>query len=98
VGEVIVGAVDGLSEVARTFEVIATGLLGLTIGFAYWWTYFDFVGRRRPAEAKSGVLRSQWMLSHLGVMMSIAATGESVGLLHGFPGEADSDQESPYRG
>ena len=51
-GEVIVGVVEGLSEAERTAEVAATGLLGLMIGFAFWWTFFDFAGRRLPKESE----------------------------------------------
>ncbi len=49
-GEVVVGVVDGLSEGERTFRSIATGMLGLGIGFAYWWMYF--VGRRPSAAPR----------------------------------------------
>jgi hypothetical protein len=37
-GEVLVGVVDGLAETERNVRSVATGLLGLAIGFAYWWT------------------------------------------------------------
>ncbi|MGC2240926.1 MAG: low temperature requirement protein A, partial [Acidimicrobiia bacterium] len=70
-GEVVVGVVGGLSEAVRNVETIATGLLGLSIGFAYWWTYFDFVGRRLPNGAP--VIRMQWIVAHLPTTMAIAA-------------------------
>lgn len=75
-GEVVVGVVDGLSDAERTVRSIATGLLGLMIGFALWWTYFDFVGRRLPKT--SGSALSQWIFSHLPVTMSIAAIGAAL--------------------
>lgn len=73
-GEVVVGVVTGLSETVRNFGVMATGLIGLGIGFGAWWTYFDFVGRRRP-RSDSGV---QWMFSHLPISMGIAAAGAAL--------------------
>ena len=75
-GEVVVGVVDGLSEADRSAEVIATGLLGLSVGFAYWWTYFDFVGRRGPLD--NPVVRMRWLFAHLPVTMSIAAGGAAM--------------------
>lgn len=73
-GEVVVGVVTGLAEADRSFRVLATGLLGLGIGFGAWWTYFDFVGRRHP---RSG-LGVQWMFSHLPISMGIAAAGAAL--------------------
>lgn len=75
-GEVIVGVVSGLSETERNFESIATGLIGLMIGFAFWWTYFDFVGRRLPAVRQTALI--QWMTGHLPVALSITATGAAM--------------------
>lgn len=72
-GEVIVGVVHGITEAGRTPIAVATGILGLGIGFAYWWSYFDLVGVRRVASGR-GVL-SRWVLGHLPVTLSIAATG-----------------------
>lgn len=77
-GEVVVGVVTGLSEVERTVESIATGMIGLMIGFGIWWTYFDFVGRRFPKAGSQSI----WMAGHLPVVMSIAASGAAmVGLI-----------------
>lgn len=75
-GEVVVGVTAGLSDAERTGETIATGLLGLSIGFAYWWTYFDFVGRRRPVNEPP--VRVRWLLAHLPVTMAIAAAGAAM--------------------
>jgi low temperature requirement protein LtrA len=75
-GEVVVGVVGGLADSARDVESIATGLLGLMIGFAYWWTYFDFVGRRLPRHEP--VIRNWWLTAHLPVTMSIAAAGAAM--------------------
>lgn len=75
-GEVVVGVIAGLSETARDFPSVATGLIGLMIGFGIWWTYFDFVGRRRPRNTRGAP--TQWMFSHLPVTMSIAASGAAM--------------------
>ena len=75
-GEVVVGVVDGLSEVETDFISITTGLLGLCVGFALWWTYFDFAGRRLPRHSSGSIL--QWMLGHLPMAMSIAVVGASM--------------------
>jgi low temperature requirement protein LtrA len=86
-GEVVVGVVSGLSEALVSFRVMATGLIGLGIGFGAWWTYFDFVGRRHP-RPDSGVL---WMFSHLPLSMGIAATGAALVSLV----EHAGDQQAP---
>lgn len=75
-GEVIVGVVEGLSEAERTPLVVVSGALGLTIGFAYWWTYFDFVGRRLPKVTRGWSVG--WVLWHIPVTMSIAASGAAM--------------------
>ncbi|MDJ0923178.1 MAG: low temperature requirement protein A [Acidimicrobiia bacterium] len=75
-GEVVVGVVDGLSEVERTARTVATGLIGLTIGFGFWWTYFDFVGRRMPRSTNTGM--AQWSYAHLPVSLAIAASGAAM--------------------
>ena len=73
-GEVVVGVVTGLSDVERTFEALATGMIGLMIGFGIWWTYFDYVGARMPREDSL----SRWMVGHLPITMGIAASGAAL--------------------
>lgn len=73
-GEVVVGVVTGLSEIERTFETVATGMIGLMIGFGIWWTYFDYVGRRLPSPDR----QSLWMASHLPITMAITASGAAM--------------------
>jgi low temperature requirement protein LtrA len=72
-GEVIVGVVNGIADAGRTPIAVVTGILGLGIGFAYWWSYFDLVGGRR-VRSERGAL-SRWLVGHLPVTMTIAATG-----------------------
>ena len=75
-GEVVVGVVTGISDAERTTIVIATGMIGLTIGFAYWWTYFDFIGGRAVRVGRG--LNSRWMLGHLPAATAIAASGAAM--------------------
>ena len=50
-GEVVLGVVDGMLAVQDLdFRTVATGMLGLCIAFGFWWTYFDYVGRRMPRQ------------------------------------------------
>jgi low temperature requirement protein LtrA len=72
-GEVVVGVVQGITEAGRTPIPVVTGILGLGIGFAYWWSYFDLVGSRRVSSARTSL--SRWVLGHLPVTLTIAATG-----------------------
>jgi low temperature requirement protein LtrA len=72
-GEVVVGVVDGLTEADAGWATKGVGLLCLCIGFGIWWNYFDFVGRR-PPRAGVGV-RGLWLVMHLPLSMSVAATG-----------------------
>ena len=72
-GEVVAGVVGGIADAGRSAIAVVTGILGLGIGFAYWWSYFDFVGARRVAPRRGAL--SLWVLGHLPVTMTIAATG-----------------------
>lgn len=75
-GEVVVGVVEGISEADPSVTSVATGLAGLSIGFAYWWTYFDFVGRRLPRD--TGPALGRWILSHFPVTLFIASSGAAM--------------------
>ena len=75
-GEVILGVVEGLSAAQRDLITVATGSLALTVGFGYWWIYFDLIGRRMPRDER-GVLAT-WMLSHVPITLSITATGAAI--------------------
>ena len=79
-GEVVVGVATGLSVVDRDALSVGTGVLALMIGFGFWWTYFDFVGRRVPR--REGLVPAVWVYLHLPATMAIAAAGAAmVGLL-----------------
>jgi low temperature requirement protein LtrA len=75
-GEVVVGVVDGIAHSPGDARSIATGLIALTVGFAYWWTYFDFVGEKMPIP--SGPALARWMYSHLPLIMAIAGAGAAM--------------------
>jgi low temperature requirement protein LtrA len=73
-GEVVVGVVDGLRGVEDLdFRTVATGVLGLSIAFGFWWTYFDFVGRRLPRQ--DGGSLALWLYSQLPIGLAVAAAG-----------------------
>ncbi|WP_406859167.1 low temperature requirement protein A [Streptomyces sp. HUAS MG47] len=79
-GEVVIGVVDGLSDIERSTLVTTTGLLGLAIGFGFWWNYADLVSRRMPRE--SGHSLATWIFAHLPLTMAVAAAGAGmVGLV-----------------
>lgn len=71
-GEVVVGVANGLAASEHDFRTIATGLIALSIGFGFWWNYFDFVGGRVPGVGRA---RVAWMYGHLPLAIGISATG-----------------------
>jgi len=75
-GEVVVGVVGGITDAGRSPIAIVTGMIALMIGFAFWWTYFDFVGGRRMRPT-SGAF-STWILGHLPVTMAVASSGAAM--------------------
>ncbi|MFI9824011.1 low temperature requirement protein A [Streptomyces sp. NPDC052013] len=79
-GEVVLGVVIGLTETERSVLVTTTGLLGLAIGFGFWWNYADLVSRRLPREV--GHSLATWIFVHLPLSMAVAAAGAGmVGLV-----------------
>ena len=71
-GEVVVGVANGLAASEHDFRTTATGLIALSIGFGFWWNYFDFVGGRVPGVGRA---RVAWMYGHLPLAIGISATG-----------------------
>ncbi|QOV33366.1 low temperature requirement protein A [Streptomyces ferrugineus] len=79
-GEVVIGVVNGLTDTERSALVTTTGLLGLAIGFGFWWNYADLVSRRLPRE--TGHYLATWIFTHLPMAMAVAAGGAGmVGLV-----------------
>lgn len=72
-GEVMVGVVNGLRDAEHSSQTTVVGLLCLGIGFGIWWNYFDFVGLRSPRPGLA--VRGVWLVTHLPLSMSVAATG-----------------------
>jgi low temperature requirement protein LtrA len=74
-GEVIVGAVNGMAEVAPLdADVVVIGLLGVMVAIGLWWIYFDLVSHRAPVSR----LTQLWLYLHLPLVMAIAAGGAGV--------------------
>jgi low temperature requirement protein LtrA len=72
-GEVVIGVVDGLSAAERDAGTIVTGMLALSMGFGFWWIYFDLVGSRLPRANR--VALANWVMSHLPIALAITASG-----------------------
>lgn len=78
-GEVVVGVADGLAATEHSFVTIATGLVALWLGFAFWWNYFDLVGGRLPRRGRAQL---GWFYLHLPMTIGISAAGAGmVGLI-----------------
>lgn len=76
-GEVVVGVVTGIIDAPdRTPLIVATGIVGLTIGYGIWWNYFDLLGRRVPDH--TGAPLATWLFAHLPLTMAIAAGGAAM--------------------
>jgi low temperature requirement protein LtrA len=76
-GEMVVGVVNGLANVHHlTLSLFLEASLGVTLGFAFWWIYFDFIARRPP---KSGISWGfAWGYLHLPLVMAFTATGAGI--------------------
>jgi low temperature requirement protein LtrA len=94
-GEVVVGVVDGLAGVEDLdFRTVATGVLGLSIAFGFWWTYFDFVGRRLPRQ--DGGSLALWLYSQLPIALAVAAAGAGMVSLIEHAADARTAQPSSW--
>ncbi len=71
-GEVVAGVVAGLGSVeALTPTAFATGFAGLAVAMAFWWTYFDLIGRREPAPT----LGARYLFNLVQLPLALAITG-----------------------
>jgi low temperature requirement protein LtrA len=83
-GEVIVGAVDGMAEIASVVPGgIVIGMLGVLVAIGLWWIYFDLVSHRPPVSNRTQL----WLYLHLPLVIAIAAGG--AGVLNTVKGAAD---------
>jgi low temperature requirement protein LtrA len=85
-GEVVIGVVDGLSVAERDAKTIITGMLALSLGFGFWWIYFDLVGSRLPRANR--VALANWVMSHLPITLAITAAGAGMVSLIGHAHDA----------
>jgi low temperature requirement protein LtrA len=74
-GEVIVGAVDGMAAI-RPIELdeLVIGLLGVVIAIGLWWIYFDLVSHRAPRSRFTQL----WLNLHFPLVVAMAAGGAGV--------------------
>ena len=74
-GEVIVGAVGGMAEVAPlSVDEVVIGLLGVLVAIGLWWIYFDLISHRPPISR----FTQAWLYLHLPLVVAIAAGGAGV--------------------
>jgi low temperature requirement protein LtrA len=74
-GEVIVGAVDGMAELEPLDkDGIVLGLLGVLVPIGLWWIYFDLVSDRAPISRRTQL----WLYLHLPLVIAMAAGGAGV--------------------
>jgi low temperature requirement protein LtrA len=74
-GEVIVGAVNGLAQLDPLVpSEVMTGLLGVLVAIGLWWIYFDLVSHREPGSRFTQL----WLYLHLPLVTAIAAGGAGV--------------------
>jgi low temperature requirement protein LtrA len=74
-GEVIVGAVNGMADLdPLTRDGVFIGLLGVLVAIGLWWIYFDLVSHRRPVSR----LTQLWLYLHFPLVVAIAAGGAGV--------------------
>ena len=74
-GEVIVGAVDGMAQISPLErDEIVIGMLGVLVAIGMWWIYFDLVSHREPVSGRTQL----WLNLHLPLVIAIAAGGAGV--------------------
>ena len=74
-GEVIVGAVDGMANLDPITTVgVEIGLLGVLVAVGLWWIYFDVVSNHAPAPRRTQL----WLYLHLPLVIAMAAVGAGV--------------------
>jgi low temperature requirement protein LtrA len=74
-GEVIVGAVEGMANLNPITAVgIEIGLLGVLVAIGVWWIYFDLVSNHAPTPRRTQL----WLYLHLPFVIAMAAVGAGV--------------------
>jgi low temperature requirement protein LtrA len=74
-GEVIVGAVNGMAR-SRPLDLhgLVVGLEGVVVAIGLWWIYFDLVSNRQPVSRRTQV----WLYLHFPLVVAMAAGGAGV--------------------
>lgn len=75
-GEVVVGVMGGIVEAGSTTRAVVLGLTALTIGFGFWWNYFDVVAGRLPRNDSPTI--GTWLELHLPLHGTIAMSGAAM--------------------
>lgn len=80
-GESIIAVVNGLAELAWSFEATLTALLGLSVAFSLWWLYFDTADGSPLRSMQKGRMHIglAWLYAHLPLAASLTAAGVGVG-------------------
>lgn len=74
-GEVVVGAVNGMAEITPLdLDAAIVGLCGVLVAIGLWWLYFDLVSHREPISSRTQF----WLYLHLPLVIAIAAGGAGV--------------------
>jgi low temperature requirement protein LtrA len=74
-GEVIVGAVNGMAAVHPiTLHGIEICLFGVLVAIGLWWIYFDLVSNHAPTATRTQL----WLYLHLPLVIAMAAVGAGV--------------------
>ncbi|HYY08166.1 MAG TPA: low temperature requirement protein A, partial [Actinomycetota bacterium] len=74
-GEVIVGAVNGMAQVTPlSMDEVVIGLLGVLVAIGLWWIYFDLISHREPVSRLTQV----YLHLHFPLVVAIAAGGAGV--------------------
>jgi len=92
--------VDGLLGAERDAKTIITGMLALSMGFGFWWIYFDLVGRRLPRAERLALAitaAGAGMVSLIGHAHDASTPAGTSWLLAGALPRACSPWSSPSR-
>jgi low temperature requirement protein LtrA len=74
-GEVIVGAVNGMADLSPLdLHGLVIGLSGVMVAIGLWWIYFDLVSNRAPVSRRTQL----WLYLHLPLVIAMAAGGAGV--------------------
>ncbi len=74
-GEVIVGAVNGMAAVRPiTVHGVVIGLVGVLVAIGLWWVYFDLISSHAPTPTRTQL----WLYLHLPLVIAMAAVGAGV--------------------